>query len=150
MVVPASLVSGANSNSKTLTTDEYFQNFCGEIIKKHYFIRSAAIANNVGHFMATAYRRRLITLMTQEDSSRAAAQAAIRSATRNRFKSKIGDLQFSLSRYEKLVRATIPIKNGEKIRFLLLLTFDVEAEADSIILKRILPYVAENKDYFIQ
>ena len=150
MVVPASLVSGANSNSKTLTTDEYFQNFCGEIIKKHYFIRSAAIANNVGHFMATAYRRRLTTLMTQEDSSRAAAQAAIRAATRNRLKSKIGDLQFSLSRYEKLVRATITIKNGEKIRFLLLLTFDVEAEADSIILKRILPYIAENKDYFIQ
>jgi hypothetical protein len=70
VVVPASLVSGANSNSKTLTTDEYFQNFCGEIIKKYYFIRSAAIANDVGHFMATAYRRRLITLMTQEDSSR--------------------------------------------------------------------------------
>jgi hypothetical protein len=68
-VVPASLVSGANSNSKTLTTDEYFQNFCGEIIKKYYFIRSAAIANDVGHFMATAYRRRLIILMTQELSS---------------------------------------------------------------------------------
>jgi hypothetical protein len=150
MGVPASLVSGANSNSKTLTTDEYFQNFCGEIIKKYYFIRSAAIANDVGHFMATAYRQRFIPLMTLEDSSRAAAQAAIRAVTRNRFKSKIGGLQFSLSRYEKLVRATIPIKNGEKIRFFLLLTFDIEAEADSIILKRILPYVAENKDYFIQ
>ena len=144
------MVSGANSKSKTLTTDEYFQNFCREIINRHYFIRSAAIADNVGHFMATAYRRCLIPLMTQEDSSRAAAQAAIRAATRNKFKSKIGDLQFSLSRYEKLVRATIPIKNGEKIKFLLLLTFDIEAEADSIILKRILPYVAENKDYFIQ
>ena len=150
MVVPASLVIGADSNSKTLRTDEYFQNFCREIINRHYFIRSAAIADNVGHFMATAYRRRLIPLMTQEDSSRAAAQAAIRAATRNKFKSKIGDLQFSLSRYEKLVRVTIPIKNGEKIKFLLLLTFDIEAEADSIILKRILPYVAQNKDYFIQ
>ncbi|MGC2574144.1 MAG: hypothetical protein WA364_21740 [Candidatus Nitrosopolaris sp.] len=61
--------------------------------------------------------------------------------------SKIGELQFSLSRYEKLVRATVPIKNGET-NFLLLLTFDTEA--DPIILKRILPYVAENKDYFIQ
>jgi len=46
--------------------------------------------------------------------------------------------------------ATIPIKNGEKIKFLLLLTFDTELEADSIILKRIFPYVTENKDYFIQ
>jgi hypothetical protein len=149
-VVPTLLVSGITGNSKTLRTDEYFQNFCREIINRHYFIRSAAIADNVGHYMANAYRRRLIPLMTQEDSLRAAAQAAIRAATRNKFKSKIGDLQFSLSRYEKLVRATIPIKNGEKIKFLLLLTFDIEAEADSIILKRILPYVAENKDYFIQ
>jgi len=88
--------------------------------------------------------------MTQEDSSRTAAQAAIRAATRNKFKSKVGDLQFSLSRYEKLVRATIPIRNGEKIKLLLLLTFDIEAEADSIILKRIHPYVAENKDYFLE
>ena len=88
--------------------------------------------------------------MTQEDSSRAAAQAAIRAATRNKFKTKIGELQFSLSRYEKLVRATVPIKNGEKIKFLLLLTFDIEAEADLIILKRILPYVAENNGYFLQ
>ncbi|MFZ0511466.1 MAG: hypothetical protein WAM14_07665 [Candidatus Nitrosopolaris sp.] len=149
-MVSTLLVSGVSSNSKTLTTDEYFQNFCREILNRHYFIRSAVIADNVGHLMAIACRHRLIPLMTQEDSSRAAAQAAIRAATRNKFKSKIGELQFSLSRYEKLVRATVPIKNGEKTKFLLLLTFDSEAEADSIILKRILPYVSENKDYFLQ
>jgi hypothetical protein len=148
-VITTLLVSGASSNSKTVTSDEYFQNFCGEILKRHYFIRSAAIADHVGHLMTTACRRGLAPLMTQEESSRAAAQAAIRAATRNKFKSKIGELQFSLSRYEKLVRATVPINNDEKTKFLLLLTFDAEAEADSIILKRILPCVAENKDYFL-
>jgi len=61
--------------------------------------------------------------MTQEESSRAAAQATIRAVTRNKFESKIGKLQFSLSRYEKSVRATIPVKNGENTNFLLLLTF---------------------------
>ena len=149
-MVPTLLVSGISGNGKTLITDEYFQNFCREIVNRHYFVRSAAIADNVGHIMATACRQRMLPLMTQEDSSRAAAQAAIRAATRNKFKTKIGELQFSLSRYEKLVRATVPIKNGEKIKFLLLLTFDIEAEADSIILKRILPYVAENNDFFLQ
>jgi hypothetical protein len=143
-------VSGESSNSRTLTTDEYFQNFCRETLKRHYFIRSAAIVDHVGHLMAAACRDRLTPLMTQEESSRAAAQAAIRAATRNKFKSKIGELQFSLSRYEKLVRATVPIKNDEKIKFLLLLTFDSEAEADSIIQKRIMPYLAETKDYFLQ
>ena len=149
-MVSTLLISGISGNSKPLTIDEYFQNFCREIVNKHCFIRSSAIADNVGHIMATACRQRLNPLMTQEDSSRAAAQAAIRAATCNKFKSKIGDLQFSLSRYEKLVRATVPIKNDEKTKFLLLLTFDTEAEADSIILKRILPYVAENIDYFLQ
>jgi len=152
-VVPTLLVSGASSNSKhaNVTTDEYFQNFCGDILNRHYFIRSAAIIDHIGQLMATACRHGLAPLMTQEESSRAAAQAAIRAATRNKFKSKIGELQFSISKqYEKLVRATVPIKNGEKTKFLLLLTFDSEAEADSIILKRILPCVAENKDYFLQ
>jgi hypothetical protein len=144
------LVSEVSSNSKTLTTDEYFQNFCREILKRHYFIRSAAIADHVGHLMATARRDRLRPLLTHDESSRAAAQAAIRAATRNKFKSKIGELQFSLSRYEKLVRATVPIKTSERIKFLLLLTFDSEAEADSIIQKRIMPYLAEAKDYFLQ
>jgi hypothetical protein len=149
-VILSLLVSEVSSNSKTLTTDEYFQNFCREILRRHYFIRSAAIADHVGHLMASARRHGLTPLMTQEESSRAAAQAAIRAATRNKFKSKIGELQFSLSRYEKLVRATVPIKNGEKPKFLLLLTFDSEAEADSIIQKRIIPYLAETKDYFLQ
>jgi len=100
--------------------------------------------------MATACRQGLGKLLTIDESSRAAAQAAIRAVTRNKFNSKIGQLQFSLSRYEKLVRATVPIKNGDKTRFMLLLTFDTEAEADSIILKRILPCLAESKDYFIR
>jgi len=149
-VISTLLVSGASSNDKALTTDDYFQHFCTEIVSRHYFIRSAAITDILGHLMASAYRQRLIRLLTDDESTRAAAQAAIRAATRNKFKSKIGELQFSVSRYEKLVRATIPIMNGEKIKFLLLLTFDIEAEADSIILKRILPYVSQKKDYFMQ
>jgi hypothetical protein len=87
-VILSLLVSEVNSNSKTITSDEYFQNFCREILKRHYFIRSAAIVDHVGHLMATACRHGLTSLMTQEESSRAATQAAIRAATRNKFKSK--------------------------------------------------------------
>ena len=47
------------------------------------------------------------------------------------------------------MRATIPIKSSGKNKFLLLLSFDVDAEADSIINRKILPYVMENKDYFM-
>gem|GEM_PF-6033225 len=83
--------------AKKLSTDEYFQNFCREIVNRHYFIRSASIADNLGHLMTTASRRRLVPLITYKDSSRAATQAA----TCNKFKSKIRELQFSLSRYDR-------------------------------------------------
>src|SRR5690242_12793993 len=70
--------------------DDYFESFCRQVLSKNYFIRSARIADHVRHPMAVAYRHGLIPLLTSEESSRAAAQAAIRAATRDRFKSKIG------------------------------------------------------------
>jgi hypothetical protein len=130
--------------------DDYLESFCKQILNRDYFIRSARIADRVGHLVAVACGRGLTPLLTSEESSRAAAQAAIRAATRDRFKSKIGEIQYSISRYTELVRATVPIKDGTKnSRFLLLLTFDIDAEADSIILKKIIPYLEENKDYFL-
>jgi hypothetical protein len=47
------------------------------------------------------------------------------------------------------VRATVPIKSSGKNKFLLLLSFDVDAEADSIINKKVFPYITDNKDYFL-
>jgi hypothetical protein len=132
-----------------LGSDDFFENFCKEVLEKDHFIRFAAISNHLGHILATAYRDSLVPLMTPEETARYAVQAAIRAATRETFETKIGELKFSISRYGKLVRATIPVKSSGKNKVLLLLSFDVDAEADSIINKKILPYVAENKDYFL-
>jgi hypothetical protein len=63
----------------------------------------------LGHIIASASRPGLIQLMSDEEAGRAAVQAAIRSATRDKFKSKIGDLLFSISRYSLEIRATIPL-----------------------------------------
>ena len=119
------------------------------MIKKDHFIRFAGVSTHFGHLVATAYREGLTPLMTHEETSRYAVQAAIRAATRETFETKIGELLFSISRYGRLVRATIPIKSSGKNKFLLLLSFDIDAEADSIINKKILPYVIQNKDYFM-
>jgi hypothetical protein len=132
-----------------LGSDDFFENFCREVLEKDHFIRFAAISNHLGHILATAYRDSLVPLMTPEETARYAVQAAIRAATRETFETKIGELKFSISRYGKLVRATIPVKSSGKNKVLLLLSFDADAEADSIINKKILPYVTENKDYFL-
>jgi len=129
--------------------DDFLESFCSGVLEKDHFIRFAGISNHLGHLITTAYRKDLVPLMSPEETSRYAVQAAIRAATRETFESKIGELQFSISRYNKLVRATIPIKSSGKNRFLLLLSFDIDAEADSIINKKIFPYIIENKDYFM-
>lgn len=129
--------------------DDFLESFCKGVLGKDHFIRFAGVSNHLGHLIATAYRKDLVPLMTVEETSRYAVQAAIRAATRETFESKIGELQFSISRYSRLVRATIPIKSSGKSRFLLLLSFDVDAEADSIINKKVFPYIMENKEYFL-
>jgi hypothetical protein len=127
------------------------ERFCTQILEKDYFIRSAAIADNLGNIMASISRRGLIDLMSPQEDARAAVQAVIRSATRDKFKSKIGDLLFSISRYSREIRVTIPLQSNSDVkkRLLLLLTFDVDAEADFIILKKILPYIFDNREYFL-
>ena len=87
--------------------------------------------------------------MTEEDTKRYAVQAAIRMATRDSFDSQIGELKFSVARYAKLVRATVPVRSSGNHRFLLLLSFDVDAEADSILNKKVLPFIKEKMDYFL-
>lgn len=129
--------------------DDFLENFCKEMLLKDHFIRFAGVSNHFGHLIATAYREGLVPLMTHEETSRYAVQAAIRAATRETFETKIGELQFSISRYGRLVRGTIPIKSSGKNKFLLLLSFDVDAEADSIINRKVLPFVIANKDYFM-
>ncbi len=129
--------------------DDFLESFCRKVLEKDYFIRFAGVSNHFGHLIATAYREGLVPLMNHDETSRYAVQAAIRAATRETFETRIGELQFSISRYGRLVRATIPIKSSGKNKFLLLLSFDIDAEADSIINKKVLPYVMENKDYFM-
>ena len=130
-------------------SDYYIESFCKQVLSRDYFIRSARITDHVGHTIAVAHREGLFPLMTPEESSRAAVQAAIRAATRDKFKSKIGGILYSISRYVNLVRATVPINGGTKNRFLLLITFDIDAEVDSILQKKILPYIEDNKHYFL-
>ena len=131
--------------------------FCTKLLQRDYFIKTVKITNILGNILVEQKRMggtNLIVdveLITREESSRAAAQAAIRTATRDQFRSKLGNLLYSVSRYDKEVRATIPIKDPlvRKNKFLVLLTFDVDADADWILYKKILPLIKENMVYFL-
>ena len=118
----------------TIEDDDGFQRFFIKVLEKDQSIRFIAIANQLGSLIATSYRQDLIPLMTNEETSQYSIQAILRATTREDFESKIVGLEYSIGKYEKLIRATIPIlfrSNEDKYkRFYLLLSFDVNSDAN--------------------
>ena len=89
--------------------------------------------------------------MTKEETSQYAIRAVIRAATREDFEIKLGKLQYSIGKYEKLVRATIPIPlsgDDKKSRFFLLVSFEIDSDVKSIIESKVLPSIERNKEAF--
>lgn len=130
--------------------------FCEQILKVDKSIRFAAIANNLGSLIATKYREGLVPLMTPQQTSQYAIEAVLRAATREEFESNIGRLEYSIGKYERLIRATIPIilenidyESKKNMKFYLLLSFDIDSDAKTVIDKKILPYINVNKKFFV-
>lgn len=138
-------------------------NFCKQILQADGSIRFAGVANNLGSLIATEYRQGLIPLMTKEQTSQYAIEAVLRAAIREEFESNIGRLEYSIGKYEKIIRATIPIivivKNTTNAaddndetkdkKLYLLLSFDIDSDARTVIDTKILPYVKENKMFLV-
>lgn len=148
----------ANSFFRNRETDTYtlseqiLSDICKQILDIDEFIRFAGIANKMGNLEATTYRQGLVPLMTQDETSQYALQAVLRAATRQDFETNTGRLQYSIGKYEKLIRATVPILLGSnsdyESRFYLLLSFDVGSDAKSIIENKVIPYIEKNKEIF--
>ena len=128
----------------------YLKTFCKAILSQDQSIRFAGIANQLGGLIATEYRDGLIPLMTKEETSQYAIQAVTRAAMREEFESKIGRLEYSLGKYKKLIRSTIPLYSTSiESKFYLLLSFDVNSEAKYIIEDKVFPLILLNKNSFV-
>jgi hypothetical protein len=112
---------------------------CKEIQQLDNSIRFEGIANNLGSLIATAYRNGLTPLMDDKETSHYAIQAVLRATTREDFEPKIGRLEYSIGKYERLIRATIPIRlfigdeNEESKSFYLLISFDLKSNVIDVI-----------------
>jgi hypothetical protein len=132
---------------------ENLRAICNQIQKLDNSIRFVGIANNLGSLLATAYRNGLTPLMDEQETSHYAIQAVLRAATREDFESKIGRLEYSIGKYERLIRATVPIrlfgKDHESKFYYLLLSFDLKSNAIDVIENKLIPYIEKNKDNFV-
>ena len=102
-------------------------------------IRFAGIPNKFGKQIVVEYRKGLDSLLTDNESELYAIETVIRMNTRKDFESKLGKPIYSFTLYEKLKRVTIPLDNKDYP--ILMVSFDIEADDESIILKKIIPFV---------
>src|SRR5918912_59783 len=133
--------------------EEGLEGLCKKILHLDNSIRFAGIANNLGSLVATAYRAGSTPLMDEQETSHYAIQAVLRAATREDFESKIGRLEYSMGKYERLIRATIPIPIGlsssteddESKFYYLLLSFDLNSNVMDLIENKIIPFIQKIK-----
>lgn len=125
---------------------ELLNSFCKEVVAKDRSLRWAAVVNKNGVILTQKVREGVKLLLTEEENEQYAASAIARQKTRGKFESKIGKMVYAFGRYERLYRATIPINEN----YYLLITLEVEEKNfDSIIMDKIMPLIAGNKNQFV-
>ena len=104
-------------------------------------IRFVGIANRMGTLVGTSYREHLNVLMNDDETKLYAMQAVFRAEIREDFQKNLGDLNYSVGKYDKLIRATIPLKSVSESKYYILISFDVEANSIFIIENKVLQYI---------
>ena len=87
-------------------------------------------------------------LMDKQETSHYGIQAVLRAVTREDFEPKIGRLVYSIGKYERLIRATIPLPSKEDVSkfYYLLLSFDLNSNVMDVIENKVMPFLQKNKE----
>src|SRR5919106_5321112 len=114
-------------------------NLCKQIIELDSTIRFAGIPNKFGKQIVVEYRKGLAPLLTDSESELYAIESVIRMNTRKDYESKLGKPIYSFTLYEKIKRTTISLDNYDYP--VLMVSFDIGVDHESIILEKIIPFV---------
>jgi hypothetical protein len=127
--------------------NEFLDAFSKQILYVDNSIRWIAIVNELGIILKSEYREGLLDpLMTQDENEEYAKNTVTRHKTRTRFEPKMGKVVYVFGRYEKLIRATIPINDN----YYLLITLDVrEKNYDDVIMEKVIPIMQKEKTNFV-
>ncbi len=110
---------------------------CRSIVDLDPGIRFAGIVSRTGEMKFFAYRNDVKPLLTDDEANLSTLQSIARVITRETFENKLGKALYSITVYENVKRATIPMQNADKD--ILALSFDTTARPGPIITKKILP-----------
>ena len=116
-----------------------FEEFCQLILGVDESIRFVGIASLNGAILALKYRADLTPLLTQEETTLSIKYSVWRMESRRILEEKLGKTLYVVATYEKLKRATIPV--GQDGQSILIISFDIESDVESIIRNKILKII---------
>ena len=119
----------------------HLKDACRQILTEDSSIRFAGFSDKFGKQIAGEYRNGLIPLLTESQLDLSAIESIIRMNTRRDLESQIGKPIYSFTLYEKIRRATISLNNKDYP--ILMVSFDLNADHESIILNKIIPIAIE-------
>jgi hypothetical protein len=150
--------SSSSTSASPSSSKDDLNILCEKVLRINAKIRFVGIANHLGTLLANAYRRNLVPLLTREETSH---------YVREDFESKLGRQEYSIGKYQNVIRATVPIiciedktqkedivieydgKNKRnKVKLYLLLSFDVDYGVQHALETKILPFMDENRKFF--
>jgi hypothetical protein len=112
---------------------------CNQILESDSSVRFVGIPNKMGRQIVSSYRNGLTLLLTPQEIEMFAIESVLRMNTRKDFELKLGRPIYSFTLYEKVKRATITLESEEYP--ILMLSFDIQADHDHIIMDKILPII---------
>lgn len=118
---------------------------CKRIRELDDLIRFVGIANEMGTLLATSYREHLQPLMDEEETRLYAMQAVLRAELREDFQKNMGTLIYSVGKYDKILRSTVPVVSSNGQKFYILISLDVEADAFNILENKVLRYIKDGR-----
>ena len=118
------------------------EKICNEILELDSSIRFAGIANKMGKLVAAQFTRGVEALLTREEIEANIINAVLRMKTRQDYEQKLGKTIYTFALYEKVKRASIALNKGDYS--LLMVSFEVAADHESIILHKILPRIKQH------
>ena len=119
-----------------------YEDLCQQILSLDDGVRFAGIADYQGNILATKYRKDVerSPLLTEDELRLSVSQSLVRMGTRKTSEGSFGKPLYSITTYEKVKRATIPIVyDGND--YVLMISLDLSARPGPLITKKILPLV---------
>ncbi len=116
---------------------QFPKDLCKQILDLDKNIRFAGIGDSAGRIILMEYRKGLAPFLSKQALELSVMQSAIRMGARKLLEPKIGKTIYACALYEKVKRATIPMISD----YILMVSFELDANHDYIILKKVLPLV---------